>query len=284
MVMAQGQSPLVLTILNKENVMKSIKKSLIFLFIIIVSVSCGNSSKVGNGNGRLALAITNNVDFDPNVDHSRIDCFVVSIDGDGIETSVKQKFGFDTESVTFEGLNAGETVNVTVEAVNYNGYAILRGVSEDVMVGEDNTTVSKIEVKAVPVFANVYHNATVYSNRFVPKIYAPTNVEFDVVDLFNGSESVLEDLVCGAVDFSVNASDTNSVKTVYAAPLPEGTQQLTVQDTDTGESTQITINVIDSGQVKALQTTAGAYVGSMMSVNPYYQASTLESFFEHLIQ
>ena len=266
--------------------MKSIKTNIIFIFIItcFLVVSCGNNSKVGNGNGRLALAITNDVDFDPNVDHSRIDYFLVSIEGEGIESPIKQKFGFDTESVTFEGLTAGKTITVTVEAVNYNGYAILRGVSENVMVGEDNTTVSNIIIKAVPVFANTYHNATVYTNRFVPKIYAPTDVEFEVADLFNGSESVLEDIISGDINFSVSAGDTNSVKTVYAAPLQEGTQQLTVKDTDTGESTTITINVINTGQVKALQTTAGAYMGSMMSVDPYYQASTLEHFFEHLTQ
>jgi hypothetical protein len=256
---------------------------ILILCIMFVFSGCGNNAKVGNGAGKLALAIKNTVDFDPDIEHSKIDHFIVTIEGDGVAHEIKQKFGYDTGAVTFEGFEVGKSISVTVEAVNDNGYAILRGKADEVYINPGNTNVSTIEIKAVPVFANVYHNATVYANRFIPKVYAPTGIEFEVSSLFKATETVLEDVISGEINFSINKNDTEAVKAIYIQPLNAGTQQLTVRDIDTDESTTITINTLNNGLVKALPTTAGAYVGSLMSAEVFNQPNSLEHYFRQLL-
>lgn len=260
------------------------KNILIMIFMLLLVVACGGQTGGNQATGKLALAVKNAVVFDPNIDHSRIDYFLVSISGEGVAEPIKQKFGFDAEGATIEGLIAGKTVDVTIEAVNFNGYVILRGTQTGVAIGEDTTSVANISVNAVPVFANVGHNATVYANRFVPKIFAPQNVTFNVSSTVNGSESILQDSLSGDVNFSTSAGDPNFIQTIYSAPLQAGPVELTVSDVTTNESTSIIVNVIDSGTVQGLPTTAGGFVGSLMSVDANNKPTNMAGYFEGVVK
>lgn len=256
------------------------KRLLIIVFLIFVLNGCGsnkNGSNVSGNQGYLYLQFSENQSFNPDIDHGQIDKFKVSITGDSLANPIVNYFPYDTEKAEFDGFEDGSSINVMVEAINYNEYVVRRGYSEEIQIQAGTDNPATVSINNVPIFANVKSGGTVKLNRFVPKIFAPGEIQFEIIDTFNGEDEKLEDQVSGDVSFSINSSDEDSVKPVYISFLSTGTHQLKVRDIDTGETTTITINAEEASDLPALATTAGGYVGSMMSTDifvpsnmPYY--------------
>ena len=150
-----------------------------------------------------------------------------------------------------------------VEAINDNDSVVRRGTSQEIVIrgGEDNP--ANIAINNVPIFANVRDGATVNAGRFVPKVFAP-GITFELSDTVLGETNLLQDVTTNEASFSVSVDDA-SVKPIYIARLDAGEHQLTVRDPRSGESTSITMTVLDSQKHKVLPSTAGAYVGSPSS-------------------
>ena len=250
--------------------MKIFKTLIIFItaagLIACSSTSTDVSSQFNSDNpGYLSLGFIQAQSYNPTIDHGLVTQYKLTITGSGIAEDIINYYPAGTEAVTFEGFPHGSTIRVTIEALNANGITVRRGYSEDITIIGGQSVSSDITVNNVPIFANVRDGATVYNNRFVPKVFAPGEIQFQISDLFNESQSVMTDQVSNLTQFSISTSDDDSIMPIYAGQLDTGTHSLTVQDNQTGEASTIEVTVLDGSNKKALTTTAGDYLGSLIS-------------------
>jgi len=246
---------------------------------MVLLSSCGTNSnfEFNNDNlGFLSLGLTSAQSFNPNADHGKIVKYKLIITGSAITDPIERFYPVDTNEVTIEGFPASSTIRVVIEAININDVCVRRGTSEDILIKGGQNVSSTITINNVPIFANVRDGAIVYNNRFAPKIFAPGEINFELSDLFNGSKSLIEDQVTNLTRFSINVSENDSIMSINAPILSLGTHNLTVEDINSGEASTILITVLDGAQKKALTTTAGNYVGSIMSVNTSWETNFID--------
>lgn len=237
---------------------------LILITFLILFTACGSGSTVNNP-GFLSLDFVPAQNFDPNADHGQVSKYKLTITGSALETDMETYYPVDTEAVTLEGFAGGSTIRVMIEAINVNDVCVRRGRSDDISIKGGQNVSASVTVNNVPIFANVRDGATVYNNRFVPKIFAPGAIDFQISDLFNESNSIIVDQISNESVFSISESSDLSILTINAPTLANGTHQLTVKDEDTDESSTIQVTVLDGTRQKGLLTTSGNYLGSLMS-------------------
>ncbi|MBF0106345.1 MAG: hypothetical protein HQM16_13590 [Deltaproteobacteria bacterium] len=255
------------------------------LCVVLAIFSCG-AEKQGDSIPQLRLVFKGETggDFDPDIDHGQIDKFKITISGDGFKTPRVSYFPSDVSTIEINDLPTGEDVSVKAEAINYNGYTIKRGVSEPVTIVGGKTATAQITVHHVPIFANVKDGATIKLERFIPKIFATGEMDVELTDAVGtGEPLVLEDIVSGAINFSVSPATGAVVKPVFIQALSRGLHTLTVIDRETHEKTQIAVNAINASTNKPLITTSGAYLGSFDSIGSI-KNSSLNLYFEKIVQ
>lgn len=241
------------------------QRTIVTIMLFLVLIACQEDrGGVTQNAGFLSLTINENQKFDPNAEHGQIKGYRVTVSGDALGTPLINYYPAGTATARFDGFAHGLTVEVTVEVINDNGTVVRRGRSGNMVIqgGRDNP--ATIAINNVPIFANVHNGAMVNAERFVPKIFAPGGINFELSDTFGDSTRMLQDEVTGEATFSVSADD-DSVLPVYIPRLTAGEHSLSVRDPHSGESSSITVNVKDGGRKAVLTTTAGAYVGSLAS-------------------
>lgn len=246
--------------------------------ILVNLMSCHSSKEAPDNQGYLKLSFIENQSFNPDIEQGQIDKFKITISGEDLPSTIVNYFPYDTDNAHFDGLTAGSSVDVMVEAINYNGYVVRRGYSPTINIGAGTTQTAQISINNVPIFANVKDGASVDINRFVPKIFAPGGLEFELVDDINNQEISLQDEISGDVTFSISDADTDATQPIFIPFLSPGTHQLKVRDVNTGESTIISINAREASTKPALMTTAGGYLGSIMSTD-IYKPSNMPYYF-----
>lgn len=255
---------------------------LLVLALGISITSCTGSTSNGlpsSQTGFLSLSLNETQEFNPNVSHGDIDRYKVTITGSTLIAPIVKYYEAGTTSASFDDFADGTTLTVLIEYINVNGLTVRRGQSQTLTITAGQTTAASLDVNNVPVFANVRDGATVYNNRFVPEVFAPGAIEFQVSDFFNASESILSDVDSGLASFSINEDDATSTVSINVPELSAGDHELTVTDTDTGESSTITVTVLQGSTQNGVVTTAGAYLGSPMSEAYVETPSNLFYFF-----
>lgn len=225
------------------------------------------------------MSLNETQEFNPNVSHGEIDRYKVTIMGATLIASIVKYYEAGTTAATFDGFADGTTLTILVEYINANGLTVRRGQSQTLTITAGQTITTALDINNVPIFANVRDGATVYNNRFAPEVFAPGAIEFQVSDFFNASESVLTDTDSGLATFSISEGDPTSTLSLNVPTLSAGDHELTVIDTDTGESSTITITVLQGSTQNGLVTTVGAYLGSPMSEAYVETPSNLFYFF-----
>lgn len=240
--------------------------SLIGAILTLVACGSGGDNGVTSSNaGYLSLDFVAAQDFNPNADHGQVTKYKLTLTGSEIETPIEAYYPTDTKEVTFEGFPGGSTVRVMLEAINVNNLTVRRGRSNDILIKGGQNVGATVIVNNVPIFSNVRDGATVYNNRFVPKVFALGAITFQISDYFGDRNSVIVDQITGQSHFSISESSELSIISVQAPKLDEGVHELVVKDIETGESSAITVTVLDGSNQKGLPTTAGSYMGTLMS-------------------
>jgi hypothetical protein len=108
----------------------------------------------------------------------------------------------------------------------------------------------------------------VNADRFVPLIFAPGEITIQLMDEFNKNVSILADIVSGEASLSVSVSDVSSLLRFHVPSLPPGEHELTVMDTQMGESSTIALTVLPGESRPTLVTTSGGLTGLPMSQDP----------------
>lgn len=227
----------------------------------------GASSATSEGTGYAILSLHAAQDFNPNAVHGEIFEYKVSITGDGLIAPLIRYYPSGTSEARFEGLPANSLVAVMVEYINVNGLVVRRGYSDRVRIQGGVVTPVDVTLNNVPIFANVRNGAIVKAERFVPLVFAPGEITVQISDEFNGDVSVLTDATSGEALHSVSVADSSSLLTFHAPPLPPGNHELTVTDTQTGESSAVALTILSGESRPVLVTTSGGLTGLPMSLN-----------------
>jgi hypothetical protein len=233
----------------------------LFFFTLIFAVACREN---GSGDvGTVSLNVRYAQSFDPNAVHGDVVEYRVTVSSTGLAEPIFKVFPAGTPSATFDGFAGGTELAVLVEYVNEDGLVVRRGRAESVIIRSGTDTPADVTVNNVPIFTNVRDGATVASDRFVPRVFAP-GISFEIEDGFDGAINVLPDVTSGEVSFSIADGGTVPVMAVRIPKLPSGAHGLTVRDPLTGESSYVSIRVVERGAKPALATTAGGYAGSLL--------------------
>jgi len=240
-----------------------------FTLIILLSIfiSCGSNGIESTSGGRLYLEFKEKNDFNPNADPGIIDYFKVTLNSSHLDNPVIKTYSSDTKSIEFDELPSNAQVKITVEAFNQNGFVIRRGYSSEILIKKNEAVPAEVQIYNVPVFTNVKPNAYINVNRFVPRIFAPGEINFQLSDTFESVTTSLSDNLTG--EFNLSISDDqflNSTRPVYINELLIGDHTLTVEDPETLESTKIEVTGYESPTNKVLTTTAGGYLGVLSGI------------------
>jgi hypothetical protein len=238
-------------------------KKILMVILMVWIASC--SGKGATGSAMVSLSLRTAQSFNSTVVHGEITRYRVTVTGGNLSAPLVKYFDKTAKEARFDGFPLGTDVYVIVEYLNVNGVVVRRGRSEAVHIQKGNTTPVEITVNNVPIFANVKDGAIVANDRFVPKVFAPGGIPFQITDNFNGSANVMSDDTNALTTLSVSADESTSVMPFHVSLLTTGTHELSVKDPVTGESTTVKVIMVESDRKKALATTAGGNVGSLMS-------------------
>lgn len=215
---------------------------------------------------KLSLRFAQKESFSPNINHGETFEYRVTVQGASLKNNIVKTFTKDTKTVSFE-FEPGSVVSIMIEGLNRNGYPIRRARVENLTVNAGLNEVTDIEVKDVPVFANVKDGAVVYANRFVPKLYLKSGVLASLSDTFNSSTSILEDIVSDTTSLSITDVARDAVLPFFTPELDQGTHHLMSFDPASNESMSVTVQVVDKEVSRILNTTSGAFMGGAVSAS-----------------
>lgn len=147
------------------------------------------------------------------------------------------------------GIPAGEHRQVVVDGRNHRGDVIVRGVATDITIEPATVTTVELPLAVVPIFTNLQSEAVEFNTRFRPEVLAapdhtvrilqgPTDLPtLPLVDLAVGSEAIL--------------IPSTGITRPHFAPLPPGLYAMAVEDTQNGEVTTITVELLDGTLLRA---------------------------------
>ncbi len=255
----------------------------LFLTFILLSFVLGCSGNPEpNNEGYFSLKFVEKDDFNATASPGVIDNFKITVTCSDRGTPIIQYYSADTEEVQFDGFADGVVVTITVEAINQNGFVIRRGYSEPITIVKNETAQSTVEIFNVPIFTNINPDSYVNVDRFVPKVFAPGEINFQLSDTVGDVSLSLTDSLSGELTLSISDDEyPDSTMPVYIATLAEGPHTLRVEDPDTHEATDINVTGYHSLSRKVLMTTAGGYLGVAGSPSAFGSNAVL--YFQHLV-
>lgn len=240
------------------------KKIIIILFssFFVFLQGCGSGSSGSAENGYLALQFEERNEFDPDAAPGVIDNFKISISGEGLDSQIIKYYAPDTQSVQFDGFPNGSVIQITVEAINQNGFVIRRGYSDPITIHAGAVAQALVEIYNVPIFTNVKPQSYVNVDRFVPKIFAPGEIQFQLSNTVDSVTTSLTDMLSGDLTLSISSDlYVDSIRPIYITGLGAGEQTLRVEDPETLEATNVEVTGYHSSSRKVLTTTSGSYLG-----------------------
>ncbi|MBF0105237.1 MAG: hypothetical protein HQM16_07910 [Deltaproteobacteria bacterium] len=263
--------------MNKSKITKKVLTALVLTMLAWTGCTGGGSEAP-----RLFVKLVDNQPFDSASEYGQIANYRLTIQNtEKTSTPIVNIYDAGMSEVILDESVTGDAFTLVVEVINTKGHVVRRGNSGAVTMGDGSGQVLEIKINNVPVFTNLTDGNEVNVKRFVPKIFAPGGIEFEIVDLINGSERYLKDVVSDDASFSVSEGGAGSIKTVYTEPLAEGAHQLTVRDVNTKEATTVDIKAVRHSKQPHLVTTAGGFYGTVMTKKGY-DVSNLVYYYRQL--
>lgn len=213
-------------------------------------VSCGENA--GTGDGVIALVVKNaaspaglTAQTIPTV--LQADTFRVTISGSDFSPPIVVTFPGTAAEGEVAGVPVGENRTVLIEAINASGQVVRKRELPGITINGDRPTPIVASLLSIPLVTNVSDGAVVTQTRLIFKGYAEPGSAVEILDIPPaGSESVLSDLSTSKP--SMSASLTDGSFTFTPPVLSVGMHTFTIQDTVTGEQTQLQLSVVRPGR------------------------------------
>lgn len=241
------------------------RKHICLLGLIIVA-GCASPQSVavsdcrGGDCGSLMLVVHNAKSVQGDAPYSRVEKFVVTVSGNGIEEPLVAEFPGDAAEGIIEGVPAGEDRAVEVEAINEDDWTLRAGEEEGVKINGGSTSDVDITLEAVPVFINLAPESVVENTRLIFNVYSEESHPVVIEDLFNAQS----DLVINP-STSVPELDLDQVTGLgLLAPRvrPVGHHEFTVRNTTNGRSNTAKVRILDGTMRRAAPFVVGSDLGS----------------------
>ena len=189
----------------------------------------------------------------------QVDHFRVTVSGEGFSPIVTE-YPANSSGGNIS-VPVGDGRQVLVEAFNRDGLVIRRRLVADVTIHGDQTTPVVAALLSVPVVTNIRNNSLVRQNRMTMQGFGEPASGIEVSEVTQSDHpEILTDESSAAQSVGVNSNDGNFA--FHPGRLSLGTHTFRIHDTQTGEESTITIQVIPANRIP------GTGFGSLGHVSP----------------
>ncbi|HSA58375.1 MAG TPA: hypothetical protein VLJ37_01660 [bacterium] len=189
----------------------------------------------------------------------KIESYEITISGDDFEPITVTLDG-KTASAPVEEIPKGENRTLLIEAKNNRGQVICRRELTGIEIKGGKIALVEISLLAVPFVANISNGNVVTQTRLTFDGYGEPVGAVQIIDTFNGEESILTDLITSA-DL-VSPSSADATFQFKPAVLPIGEHLFTVRDFQTGEQSQVTVTLVAPGRAPGTGLSIAGFIGT----------------------
>lgn len=226
------------------------------LFMLLVLAACsGAGSEGGSSSGKGNISI--NVKMGKSLPMTKIKEYKVVVSGEGISTPIEKIFPAEATEGVISSIPAGDDRKVEVFAVDISGRTIRRGENFADISGGENTV--DVELKGVPLFANILDNSVIERNRLKMNVISDPldkvvikdsldNIQMDIVNPSTNEASFLLSADKGDLSYTPSA-------------MPAGLHTLLVKSLITGYSSEVKVRVVND-KLQPATTSGGGAQGS----------------------
>jgi hypothetical protein len=188
----------------------------------------------------------------------KIESYRVTISGEDFEPIIVNLDG-RTDSSPVEDIPKGEDRTLLVEALNNRGQVICRRELTGIEIKGGKIALVELSLLAVPFVANLSDDNVVTQTRLTFQGYGEPVGAVEIIDTFNGIETVLTDLDTNSE--LVSPSENDATFKFRPAVLPIGEHLFTVRDFQTGEESQVTVTLVAPGRTPGAGFSTAGQVG-----------------------
>jgi hypothetical protein len=189
----------------------------------------------------------------------KIESYRVTISGDDFDPIVVTLDG-KTASSPVEDIPKGEDRTLLVEALNNRGQVICRRELTGIEIKGGKIALVELSLLAVPFVANLSDGNVVTSTRLTFQGYGEPAGAVEIIDTFNGSETVLTDLDTNSE--LVSPSENDATFKFRPAVLPIGGHLFTVRDYQTGQQSQVAVTLVAPGRTPGTGLSVAGFIGT----------------------
>ena len=175
----------------------------------------------------------------------RIESYRITVTAEGEEPVVFSLPG-NVDSANLKDIPKGENRTVLVEAVNNRGQVICSRELLGVSIKGGTVIPIAMSLLAVPFVANVSDGNLVTQTRLTFHGYGEPAGAVEIVDIFNGAETVLTDLDTN--EELVSPSLASAEFSFKPAVLPLGEHLFRVRDIQTGQQSEVKVTLVQPGR------------------------------------
>ena len=245
--------------------MKSITKYFC-LFGVLVVAGCASPQSIavsdcsGGDCGSMMLIVHNAKAVQGDAPYSRIEKYVITVSGPGIEEPLVGEFPGDASEGIIEGVPAGEGRVVEVAAINEDDWTLRAGEEEGIKINGGATADVDVTLGAVPVFTNISRESVVENTRLIFRVYSEEPDPVVVEDLFGAQSDLIVNPSTSAPEVDLDQSTGLGLLAPRVRPI--GQHEFTVRSTVTGRSNTAQVRLLDGSMRKAAPFVAGSDLGS----------------------
>lgn len=225
------------------------KKIIVMLLGFPIITACSSEGAklglYGASENLLAIKVVGAKSFNPNIKHGQIEKYLVTIEGEGIETPITAEFDGNASEGVIDGVPTGSDRKITIEAINPNKNIIRAGEILGVDVDDGLTEVS-VEMQSVPIFANLADGASVENTRLTFELFADPNHKVGVEEV-GVSTNVSE----------INLDAATGIGVMKPPLISGGEHEFIVRDMETNRISKIKLKVSDGVKRKPAPFVAG---------------------------
>jgi hypothetical protein len=188
--------------------------------------------------------------------YSRVEKFVVTVSGNGIEEPLVAEFPGDATEGIIEGVPAGRDRVVEVEAINEDDWTLRAGEEEGVKVNGGSTSDVDIALEAVPVFINLAPESVVENTRLIFRVYSEESSPVVIEDLFKAQSDLIVNPSTSVPELDLDQATGLGLLAPRVRPV--GRHEFTVRSTANGRSNTANVRLLDGAIRKAAPFVAGS--------------------------